>query len=590
MSPRPTRSLNGRGSIITWQARSLTVAAARAHCLEVLSRLLPHARRRPYSPSVDDFPGKPRHARTAHALFALVVAAWTAFAFGVISSPPAPGEGHDEFVMIYGHINVVNYQKAGLSLAASPLATSMRKPHLPFLASAYLHRLHPAGYASLLGANFLFAVAWIIAVYLLAARVFDPWVALAGACVLLGFDLTHALAEHYGNDIPVALFAVLVLALLADPRGFDRPWRWPVLGVLVGLGLLAKPTLPVYIAGPALLLAWRVGALFATSGRRAYLAASVGGLVAAIAILVAVWLPWFARVIDVIGLHVDDVVSGPGRDFALFHTIDGDTAPADLAKYLGFAGAAVVAFGTGAIAWRWRGVERRTLLAAYLPPLTVFVVVAEAFTRILFPLWFIPVMFAAERLRLLAHRRAAGAVSIALATLFLALGAANHPGVSPRIWPVRDATNPAYAGAATARIVEAAARERGDALFINLVPESAGPRFYFDILETQAIATVPYVHIWDARQGDVGNSIVDDLVPRWNEVRYLIVRRPVGEPALVPDEDISVALARSRELMLPGERARIDVAVLPRPAWALSGSVENPPGGAGIRYDVFAAR
>ncbi|MCC6156420.1 MAG: glycosyltransferase family 39 protein [Deltaproteobacteria bacterium] len=538
---------------------------------------------------MDESPDNPKSARVAHAIFAFVVAAWTAIAFGVISSPPTPGEGHDEFVMIYGHINVVNYQKAGLPLAASPLATSMRKPHLPFLASASLHRLHPAGYASLLGANFLFAIAWIVAVYLLAARVFDPFVALVGACVLLGFDLTHALAEHYGNDIPVALFATLIIAMLADPRGFDRPWRWPVLGVLVGLGLLAKPTLPVYIAGPALLLAWRVGSLFATSGRRAYLVASIGGLMAAIVILVAVWLPWFARVFDVIGLHVDDVVSGPGRDFALFHTIDGDTAPADLAKYLGFAGAVVVGFGTGAITGRWRGIERRTLPTAYLPPLAIFVVVAEAFTRILFPLWFIPVMFAAERLRLIANRRASAIASVALAMVFLVLGAANHTGVTPRAWPVRDAANPAYAGAATARIVESAARQKSDALFVNLVSESAGPRFYFDVLETQAVATVPYVHIWDARQGDVGNSIVDDLVARWDEVRVLVVRRPIADPAVAPDAEITDALARSRELMLPGERARIDVATMPRPAWEMAGSIENPPGGAGIRYDVFAA-
>ncbi len=538
---------------------------------------------------MEKLPDRLKGARAAHAIFAFVVLAWAALVFGVISSPPSPGEGHDEFVMVYGHINVVNYQKADLPLAASPLATSMRKPHLPFLASAFLHRLHPAGYASLLGANFLFALAWLIAVYALSARVFDPWTALVGACVLLGFDLTHALVEHYGNDIPVALFATLVLALLADPRGFDRPWRWPVLGVLVGLGLLAKPTLPVYIAGPALLLVWRVGSLFATSGRRAYLAASIGGLVLAIAILVAVWLPWFARVIDVIGLHVDDVVSGPGRDFALFHTIDGDTAPADLAKYLGFAGAIVVAFGTGAT-WRgWRGIERRALLAAYLPPLAVFVVVAEAFTRILFVLWFIPVMFAAERLRTLANRRAAVAASAALAAVFLGLGAANHPGVTPRVWPDRDASNPAYAGRAVADLVAGAARETGDALFVNLLPESAGPRFYFDVLETQSVAAVPYIHIWDARQGDVGNSIVDDLVARWDAVRYLIVRRPIGDAGVVPDGDISTALARSRELMLPGERARIDVAELSRPTWIPVGSVENPPGGAGIRIDVFVA-
>ncbi|MCL4233293.1 MAG: glycosyltransferase family 39 protein [Deltaproteobacteria bacterium] len=529
------------------------------------------------------------HANVAHAIFAFVVAAWTAFGFGVISSPPTPGEGHDEFVMIYGHINVVNYQKAGLPLASSPLATSMRKPHLPFLASAFVHGLHPAGYASLLGANFLFALAWIVAVYLLAARVFDSWIALVGVCVLLGFHLTHDLAEHFGNDIPVALFATLVVALLADARGFDRPWRWPVLGVLVGLGLLAKPTLPVYVAGPALLLAWRVGSLFATSGRRAYLVASIGGLLAAVAILVAVWLPWFARVFDVIGLHVDDVVSGPGRDFALFHTIDGDTAPADLAKYLGFAGAAVVAFGTGAIAWRWRGIERRTLLAAYLPPLLIFVVVAEAFTRILFPLWFIPVLFAVERLRLIANRRAGIVASAALAATFLALGAANHAGVTPRIWPARDASNPAYAGAATAKIVAGAARRPGDALYVNLVPEDAGPRFYFDILETQAVAAVPYVHVWDARQKDVGNSIVDDLVARWDEVRYLIVRRPASEPPVSPDADIANALARSRELLLPGDRARIVLESMPCPAWAFAGSLVNPPGGAGMRIDVFAA-
>lgn len=515
------------------------------------------------------------------------MALWIGLVFGALSNPQRPGRGHDEFVMLYGHITMVNYLESGLPIVDSPLASSMRKPHLPYALSAWIHRYWPTGYAAPLLANALFAALGWLVVYLVGARVFGPWTALAGVCVLGGLDLSIDLTEHFGNDVPVALFAAAGIGLLLEPRRFVSLWRWPALGLVVGLGLLSKPTLPVYIAGPALLLVARLGSVFTLSRNRAYLAASIAGLFVTLGVLTIVWLPWFARVWDVMLLHADDVVRGPGRDFAWFHSIDGDTAPADALKFLGPWGAAFVGFGIACIPFGLTDARRRTLAFAFAPAFLLFVVVTEAFTRLLFPLWFIPVLFGMDRLMRLKGSKAAPVVAGGVAGFFTILMILAHLETGWMPYPKLDATNRAYSLSEPVEALGVGCEADGtDALFVNRASWTEGPDFYYDVMRLQSARCIRHVHMWDPRPADLSTSIVTDLLPRWDKLEYVIDRR-APDVSTPPWDAVGAAKAQSWEYMLPGDRKAHPLHGFGDPEWRLVGSSPAPPGAPPATFDVY---
>src|SRR5581483_4212933 len=155
-------------------------------------------------------------------------------------------------------------------------------PPLATCAAGVLYHFHPSDVAAAQAAILGFLALGMASVYLIARRLAGGAAGVVAATVFATAPMVAYLCVRFQLDLPLA--AMVAASLLAALATEDLTRRGPVLalGVVLGLGLLTKPTLPVYVVLPLLVLAVR--------GRRA---GAWLNLALAAAVAAVVSAPWY---------------------------------------------------------------------------------------------------------------------------------------------------------------------------------------------------------------------------------------------------------------------------------------------------------
>src|SRR4029453_17606064 len=131
------------------------------------------------------------------------------------------------------------------------------------------------------------AGAGMFSVYGVARTVGDPMAGLLAAFFLGTAPFVVYSLLTFQLDLPLMAMVALALYMLIRTERFSRPGWTAALGLVWGLGLLTKPTFPVYACPPLL---WTLGEAM-WSGRRWRRLLWIG-LAGAIAVVVA--FPWYS--------------------------------------------------------------------------------------------------------------------------------------------------------------------------------------------------------------------------------------------------------------------------------------------------------
>ncbi len=454
---------------------------------------------------------------------AILAACILVFAFDNMSSPQRAGRGPDEMLQISLHLTMMNSVKSGLGDLAAPLAYSMRKPHLPYLASVLFTSIVPAGYASLLAANYLFLFLWLTMVFLIAKKFAGAAAGAATACAAAALPMTWRLGEHFGNDMPVAFFTLLILLIFLDRELFTGFWMWPLAGLVCGVGMLAKPTLPLYVAGAAAYVAGVSIHQAVVAQKRSALALTLAGILGFPLVAAAVWLPWFAHPVTAIlelfgkiGADANQNVNG------FFHTINGKTAVEEIIFQLKPLAALGVTGGLVAAAFQIRNVKARILVFAFIPPVIVFSIVTQAFTRMIFPVLAVPLVLGCAMIAKLSNRFMRHAALIIVSVVFLFSFAAGHRHMKPRLWPARNFDAPAYVAQPVAAYIASRTQPESDLLFINRCVFLGMPKYYFAMLMMQDVANLQMTHLWDPTGLYPGVDFHMALPRRFSHVKWIL--------------------------------------------------------------------
>ena len=258
-------------------------------------------------------------------------------------------------------------------------------------------------------------------------------------------------------DTPLAsMVAVSLVALLASGHFESRPWTI-VTGLLLGLGMLTKPTFFVYV-GPACLLV-----LAGVRGRRGWIHVA---LAAVLATLVA--LPWYGSRLLGLPLQIQNrsfkqaVEAGfpdPLSPFSLAYY------PLNFPRAFGVVAVLLLVLGVGQVIRR-----RQWFVLAGLAPLVVFLVLQNKQVRYLLPLF--PMAAGAAGAGFAALPRALrGAAAVALvagAALQLSVTAFGRPATVAHVAgvagaPLADPAPPSRTDWGHRRILDLIVRDSGGA-------------------------------------------------------------------------------------------------------------------------------
>jgi 4-amino-4-deoxy-L-arabinose transferase-like glycosyltransferase len=112
-------------------------------------------------------------------------------------------------------------------------------------------------------------------------------------------------------DIPAATCACLALLAMLRTSHFTRPAPSALVGVMVGIGLLTKATVAVFLVGPALVIGVRA-LLRLRTAPNAELLRVAGNLLLAAALAVAIAGPWYVTNWDTTLAYLQSSASGEG--------------------------------------------------------------------------------------------------------------------------------------------------------------------------------------------------------------------------------------------------------------------------------------
>jgi len=233
-------------------------------------------------------------------------------------------------------------------------------------ATLILGRSHIWGAAGVVLA--LSSLALLAAVWHMVSRSFGGAGALAALLAVSGLPVVVAYSPQVVVEVQLAAIVLWMLALLVDsPQGWPGA-RWALmLGLLLGLGMLAKVTFPFYAAAPLALWLWEGR----TAGFGRWRALALAGLVAAV--VAGVWYITNWR----------DALSY-ARSAAVFVLDPGSTATGRIVEWLtilfrdgvgwALAAAALVALG----AWDRSALRLSGWLVASALPLAVTAILSPA--------------------------------------------------------------------------------------------------------------------------------------------------------------------------------------------------------------------
>ena len=306
----------------------------------------------------------------------------------------------------------------------------------------------------------LFLGVAMFSVYGIGRTVADPTTGLLAAFFLGTAPFVVYSLLNFQLDLPLMAMVALALYALILTERFSRPGWTAALGLVWGLGLLTKPTFPVYALAPLL---WTVGQA-AWSGRRWRRFVGLG-LAGAIAVVVA--LPWYSS--RLLGLPLQFM----NRSFK-FAEQEGHAPtlssvallfyPTNFPTHFGFL--AALCFVGGLWALRRFREHRAVLWIAALAPFVLITLIRNKNPRYSLPALAAAAVVAAlgaRALPLLVRRVAVGAcvVAAALQVSMTAFGLPALPPVPGQTIPYVIAYPPSRADWQHARILEDISRESG---------------------------------------------------------------------------------------------------------------------------------
>ena len=182
----------------------------------------------------------------------------------------------------------------------------------------HLHASHPPLYpvvgalAMLVGdgdypsarrVNVLLAVLLVFVAYGLARSILGTWEAWLASALAAWAPLVTSFGHMYYIEALLVVLVLYSLRLIVRDHALDRPGRAALLGLMMGLGCLAKWTYPVFLFAPLLWAAWR--------GR------AWGGLLTACGVAAVVAGPWYVvNLQGILDFFATGVVGGEGYQSA----------------------------------------------------------------------------------------------------------------------------------------------------------------------------------------------------------------------------------------------------------------------------------
>jgi Dolichyl-phosphate-mannose-protein mannosyltransferase/LmeA-like phospholipid-binding len=160
-------------------------------------------------------------------------------------------------------------------------------PPLAICTAGALYFVFPVTTLTAQAVMLLFLGIGMFSVYGIGRTVADPMAGLLAAFFLGTAPFVVYSLLNFQLDLPLMAMVALALDMLIRTERFSRPGWTAALGLVWGLGLLTKPTFPVYAFPPLL---WTLGEAM-WSGRRWRRLLWIG-LAGAIAVVVA--LPWYS--------------------------------------------------------------------------------------------------------------------------------------------------------------------------------------------------------------------------------------------------------------------------------------------------------
>jgi len=333
-------------------------------------------------------------------------------------------------------------------------------PPLAICAAGALYFAFPVTTLTALAVMLLFLGVAMFSVYGIGRIVADPTTGLLAAFFVGTAPFVVYSLLNFQLDLPLMAMVALALNALIRTERFSRPGWTAALGLVWGLGLLTKPTFPVYALAPLL---WTAGQAAWSGGR--WRRFGWLGLAGAIAVVVA--LPWYRS--RLLGLPLQFM----NRSFK-FAEQEGHAPtlssvallfyPTNFPTHFGFL--AALCFVGGLLALRRFRAHRAVLWIAALAPFVLITLIRNKNPRYSLPALAAAAVVAAlgaRALPLLLRRFAVGAcvVAAALQVSMTAFGVPALPPMPGQPIPYVIAYPPSRADWQHARILEDIARESG---------------------------------------------------------------------------------------------------------------------------------
>jgi hypothetical protein len=130
-------------------------------------------------------------------------------------------------------------------------------PRLTYLAASPLIALMGLSPRVIIISNTLWLGILILSIYLIAAYGMDPQAGFVSALAVSFFPSTYGLAHRYGLDFPLMAMCAFGTYWLMKTESFSHRGASVTFGCTLGLGLLVKPQLIIFLCGPLAWAFWR---------------------------------------------------------------------------------------------------------------------------------------------------------------------------------------------------------------------------------------------------------------------------------------------------------------------------------------------
>jgi hypothetical protein len=365
-----------------------------------------------------------------------VLALGTANAF----HPRGAGWGHDELLHLQFHFTYKNHLKSNFEITPDLLGPSLRKPVLPYAFSTLVSFAYPAGQTAALLANLIWVGLWLWMLYRAGRELAGPVVSFAAVGLLTQPSEFWGIVGHFGNEAPACFWTAAILFFLSNGLRFRRFWTWPILGAMLALGLLSKPTVGLFV-GPGILLVFLTRIFLAGKARQwATLARIVAGAAVAAPVAVIVYAHGYplSLLLRLFGEFGQQVAAEATTQAKPFYSFFGATLWSDWHRVFGHQFFALLVVGAALAPFTLRGPGARPWLIGFYCALLAFVRAPQSSSLYAYPVIIVPLWAALRPLMDKKRRPLLELLLVAFGLLmFLSqpVGFHDRPGIEKRVRP-----------------------------------------------------------------------------------------------------------------------------------------------------------